>query len=360
MTPVDIQTVIHKGVLMDMQDLMKFPIVQGPMAGGASTPAMAAAVSNAGGLGSLACSLLSPSVMRDQVAIIRSLTEQPFLLNFFVQDTPSPAPDAVAEAVELLRPAWESLGWKELPLPAGWCESFAAQFDALVDLRPAVASFTFGILSPAEVERLHRAGIVVIGTVTTVDEALAWEEAGADGVVASGIESGGHRGTFLGPQEQATLSGKALWPAVAAAVKIPVIAAGGIMTGVDILEALSLGAKAVQMGSAFLLCDESGISAPYRQALLQAGNTPTRLTRAFSGRYARGLENRFMQQMKDVESRVPAYPVQNALTTGIRAAAAKAGDTGLMSLWAGAEIRRARPMSVAKLMQTLVAEMRTQ
>jgi nitronate monooxygenase len=344
---------------MEILRLLKFPIVQGPMAGGASTPAMAAAVSNAGGLGSIAGSLLSPSVLRDQVAIIRSLTDQPFLINFFVQETPSPSPEVVAEAVELLRPAWESLGWKELPTPSSWCESFADQFDALVELRPAVASFTFGILDPAQVERLHSAGIAVIGTVTTVDEALAWETAGADAVVASGIEAGGHRGTFLGPQEEANLSGRQLWPLVAEAVDIPVIAAGGLMTGVDILDALSLGAKAVQMGSAFIVCDESGIHPSYRRALLEAGDTPTRLTRAFSGRYARGLENRFMQQMKDVEHRFPAYPVQNALTIGIRAAAAAKGDTGLMSLWAGAEIRRARPMSVAKLMQTLVAEMRT-
>ncbi len=131
------------------------------------------------------------------------------------------------------------------------------------------------------------------------------------------------------------------------------------MTGVDINEALSLGAQAVQMGSAFLVCDESGIHPAYRQRLLHAGDTPTRLTRAFTGRYARGLENAFMRQMKDVEAQFPAYPVQNALTLAIRAAAAEQGNTELMSLWAGAEVRRARPMPVAKLMQTLVAEMRT-
>lgn len=344
---------------MDLHQLFKFPIIQGPMAGGASTPELVAAVSNAGGLGSLAGSLLSPALLRDQVGIIRSLTEQAFILNFFVQDTPSPSPLQVAEAIELLRPAWESLGWTELPIPAKWCESFRDQFEALIDLRPAAASFTFGILDPTQIERLHSAGIFVIGTVTTVDEAVAWETAGADAVVASGIEAGGHRGTFLGPQEDATLPGKSLWPQVAKVVKIPVIAAGGIMTGVDINEAKSHGAQAVQMGSAFILCDESGISPPYRQALTEAADSPTRLTRSFSGRYARGLENRFMRQMQDVESRFPAYPVQNALTTAIRAAAAAKGDTGLMSLWAGTEIRRARPMPVAKLMQTLVAEMRT-
>ncbi len=345
---------------MDLHRLFKFPIIQGPMAGGATTPELVAAVSNAGGLGSLGASLLSPPQIRDDVARIRSLTDQPFLLNLFVLDIPGPAPGIVDDASALLEPAWKSLGWDALPKPGKWCEDFSAQFDAVVALRPAAASFTFGILTPAQVERLHDAGILVIGTVTTVDEAMAWETAGADAVVASGIEAGGHRGTFIGLQEEATLPARALWPQVVRAVGIPVIAAGGIMTGIDILEALRVGAQAVQMGSAFLVCDESGIHPAYRQALLAAGDTPTRLTRAFSGRYARGLENRFMLEMESVAARFPAYPVQNALTGPIRAAAAAKGDTGLMSLWAGAEIRRARPMPVAKLMQTLVAEMRTQ
>lgn len=345
---------------MHLDRLLKFPIVQGPMAGGACTPELVAAVSNAGGLGSFPASLLQPQVIRDQVARIRELTDQPFQINLFVLDPPCPSQAEVDEAVKLLEPIWHSLGWTELPRPARWCEDFSAQFDTLLALRPAAASFTFGILDPRQVERLHDAGIVVIGTVTTVDEALAWETVGADAVVASGIEAGGHRGTFLGPQEEATLPAKVLWKDVAAAVKIPVIAAGAIMTGVDIAEALRLGAQAVQMGSAFLVCDESGIHPAYREALISAGEKPTRLTRAFSGRYARGLENRFMREMESVEKRFPAYPVQNALTSSIRAAAAMHGDPGLMSLWAGTDIGRARPMPVAKLMQTLVAEMRTE
>lgn len=344
---------------MDLQALFKFPIIQGPMNGGATTPELVAGVSNAGGLGSLAASLLAPSLMRDQVGAIRRLTDQPFLVNLFIQETPTPSEAEIAAAVQLLEPLYKSLGWDTLPLPAKWCEDFHAQFDALLALRPAAASFTFGILNPVQVERLHDAGIFVIGTATTVDEALAWETMGADAVIASGVEAGGHRGTFLGPQEEATLSARELWPQVARAVAIPMIAAGGIMTGIDINEALALGAKAVQMGSAFLVSDESGISATYREALIRADDTPTRLTRAFSGRYARGLENGFMRQMHSVESRVPGYPVQNALTAPIRAAAAAKGDPELMSLWAGAEIRRARPLPVAKLMQTLVAEMRT-
>lgn len=345
---------------MDLLPLLKFPIIQGPMNGGATTPALVAAVSNAGGLGSLACSLLAPEAMRDQTAEIRALTDQPFALNFFIQEAPSPSPETVQQAIRLLEPYWRSVGMDSLPVPAAWCTDFNAQFEALLNLQPHVASFTFGILTPSQVERLHDKGILVVGTATTVDEALAWEVAGADAVVASGVESGGHRGTFLGRQEDASLSGKVLWPQVARAVSIPVIAAGGIMTGIDIREALSVGAKAVQMGSAFLVSDESGIHPVYRDALLNAGDTPTRLTRAFSGRYARGLENRFMREMESLEQQVPAYPVQNALTAPIRSAAAAKGDAGLMSLWAGTEIRRARPLPVAQLMQTLVAEMRTE
>jgi nitronate monooxygenase len=343
---------------MDVLSLMEFPIIQGPMAGGACTPALVAGVSNAGGLGSLPGSLLAPAAIREQVVQIRALTDRPFLLNFFVQQTPAPTQAEIDAGVELLRPVWESLGWSELPIPQQWCQDFEAQFEALLALRPAAASFTFNILTASQLERLHSAGIAVIGTATTVDEALAWETVGADAVVASAIEAGGHRGTFLGAQEDATLPARALWPQVARAVGIPVIAAGGIMTGVDIADALAVGARAVQMGTAFLVTDESGIAPVYKQKLLSGRHLTTRLTRSFSGRYARGIENRFMDQMKSVEAQVPAYPVQNALTGSIRAAAAKNGDPELMSLWAGAEVGRARALSVAQLMQTLVAEMR--
>ncbi len=330
------------------------------MAGGPCTAELVAGVSNAGGLGAFPASLLSPTAMRAEVAKIRALTDRPFIINLFILETPAPTAAEVAQASALLRPVWEGMGWSALPTPVQWCQDFASQFDTLIALQPAVASFTFGILDPAQVERLHDAGILVIGTATTVEEAQAWELVGADAVIASGVEAGGHRGTFIGPQEEATLSATALWPLVVEAVDIPVIAVGGIMTGIDINQALALGATAVQMGSAFLLCDEAGTHPAYREALIRADDTPTRLTRAFSGRYARGLENRFMHLMKDVEDQVPAYPVQNALTASIRAAAAEMGDSSLMSLWAGAEIRRARPMPVAQLMQTLVAEMRTE
>jgi nitronate monooxygenase len=343
---------------MGFDDLFQIPVIQGPMAGGACTPELVAAVSNAGALGALPCSLLSPSTIEEQVARIRTLTDRPFMLNFFVQGKPTPSAEELSAAAELLRPVWESLGWQALPVPSKWCEDFGAQFETLINLRPAVVSFTFGILDASQVERLHAAGILVIGTVTTVEEALAWQAIGADAVVASGIEAGGHRGTFIGRQEDATLPAQELWPAVVAAVDIPVIAAGGIMTGADIKRALALGARAVQMGTAFLVTDEAALHPAYKARLL-SGEGQTRLTRSFSGRYARGIENRFMRQMEGVEAQVPPYPIQNALTGSIRAAAAKSGDTEWMSMWAGTEFARARPMPAGKLIELLASELQT-
>ncbi|MBV7538255.1 nitronate monooxygenase [Duganella sp. sic0402] len=341
---------------MTLASVFPHPIIQGPTAGGFNTPAQVAAVSNAGALGSLACSLLSPELIRAQTAQIRAFTDRPFCLNFFVQQTPNPSIDAVEQAKQWLKPVWSSLGWTELPTPAKWCEDFAAQFEALIALRPAVASFTFGILDAEQVRRLHEAGIFVIGTITHVDEALAWERCGADAVIASGLESGGHRGTFIGAQEDAILGTFELLPLVVAAVRIPVISAGGIMHGADIRRALDGGAQAVQMGTAFLVSDESAIGPAYKQRLLTAGEHPTRLTRTFSGRYARGLENHFMRMMADQESVLPPYPIQNALTSPIRAEAGKRGETELMSLWCGTGVARARPMPAAKLVETLLAE----
>jgi nitronate monooxygenase len=343
--------------MLDFAAVMTYPIIQGPMAGGASTPTLAAAVSNAGALGSLAVSLVAPETIIEQAAQIRALTERPFCLNLFVQQTPTPSAGDIDQAVELLRPAWSSLGWDTLPRPASWCQDFNAQFDALLEIKPAVASFTFGILTKEQVARLHAAGVIVIGTVTTVEEGLAWQAVGADAVIASGIESGGHRGTFIGRQEAATLSGKELWPAVAHALAIPVIAAGGIMNGADIRAALALGVVAVQMGTAFLVTDESGIHPAYRARLLDDQPKPTRLTRSISGRYARGIENRFMRDMASVESQVPPYPIQNALTGSIRAAAATNHDPEWMSLWAGTGVDRARAMPAAALVRTLFDEM---
>lgn len=346
---------------MDLLDFSPYPIIQAPMAGGATTPELVAAVSNAGGIGALGASLLPPQAIIEQATRIRRLTPHCFIINLFVLRTPRPSPTEVARAAELLRPVWEPLGWDVLPLPEKWCEDFEAQFDALIKARPAMAGFTFGVLSAEQVDRLHEADIFVIGTATNVAEAKAWENVEADAVCAQGIEAGGHRGTFIGPQDD-TLPTLVLVPMMADAVRIPVIAAGGIMDGRGIAAALALGAQAVQMGTAFLTTDECGIHPAYKERLLEASNAParaaTRLTRAFSGRHARGLVNRFMETLSAVEHEVPPYPVQNALTSVIRAQAAKINETELMSLWAGQGVAMVRAMPAARLMETLIAEWR--
>ena len=336
---------------------VRLPIVQGPMAG-ADTARLAAAVSQAGGLGMLGCGMRSPSAMREAAAEVRRLTAQPFGINLFVQETPTPDPATVAQALEQLAPLYAQWGLQP-SVPARWCEDFGAQFETLLELRPAFASFTFGILDAAQVQRLHAAGCTVIGTATTVQEALAWAEVGADAVCASGLEAGGHRGTFLGDFTAAQVGTLALVPQCVDALApqgVAVIAAGGIMDGRGMAAAQALGAQAVQMGTAFLACPESGIGPAYRAALARADATQTRLTRSFSGRPARGITNAMMARLQPLEHTWPAYPVHNALMGPVRRAAAEADDSGYLALWAGQGVAAARALPAAALVQELVRE----
>jgi nitronate monooxygenase len=242
--------------------------------------------------------------------------------------------------------------------PARWCEDFAAQFEALVAARPAVASFTFGILDGAQVERLHGAGCVVVGTATTLAEALAWQDVGADAVCASGMEAGGHRGTFLGDVDASLVGTMALIPQCVDALRIPVIAAGGIMDGRGIAAAQALGAQAVQMGTAFLACPESGITPAQRAAMARAQGTDTRITRAYSGRPARGIVNTMMERLAADEAAIPPYPIQNALTGALRRAAGVQGRADYLSLWAGQGVGAARVMPAGELVALLAQEWR--
>ena len=339
---------------------LQHPIIQAPMTG-SDTPQLAAAVSRAGGLGSLGCGARSPAAMCDAAAAVRQATDQPFAMNLFVLETPAPEPAEVQAALERLAPLYARFG---LPLepPARWCQDFDAQWDALLELKPAVASFTFGLLSAGQVEQLHRAGCLVVGTATTVAEALAWQNVGADAVVASGVEGGGHRGTFLAQTADewaaSHIGTMALVPACVDALSIPVIAAGGIMDGRGIAAALALGAQAVQMGTAFLACPESALVPAWRAALAQAHGSDTRLTRAFSGRWARGIANAAMRELGPDEDVLPAYPIQNALMGPVRKAAAAAGDGGYMALWAGQGVGAVRVLPAPQLMHALLEEWR--
>lgn len=336
---------------------IEHPIVQAPMAGGATTPELVAAVSNAGALGSFAAALLPASSIVENVKRIRSLTSRPFNVNLFVLEQPRPTEAQLARAQALIAPFRASLGLGPASTPLKFCEDSREQIAALLEVAPPVVSFTFGLLDAETVSRFKRAGCLVIGTATTVAEAKAWETVGADFVCAQGFEAGAHRGTFLGGFEESCVGLFALVPQVAAAIARPVIAAGGIMDGRGIAASLILGAQGAQLGTAFLGCPESGIHPGWKQKLCEARDDSTRLTRSFSGRYARGIVNEFMERMRPFESEVPAYPVQNALTGEMRQAAAKQDRLELMSLWAGQAASMSRPLPAGELVRTLVEEL---
>jgi nitronate monooxygenase len=333
------------------------PIVQAPMAGGPTTPALVAAACEAGVLGSLGAAVQSPERLRAEVAAVRALTSKPFNVNLFVLDEPGTfARDGETEAIARLASWRVRHGLPPQQSPAKVCESFAAQLDALVEVAPAVASFHFGIPAPDRIAALKRSGCLVYGGATNVAEARAWADAGADAIVAQGAEAGGHRGTFVGGFEEGAIGTMALVPRLVDAVAVPVIAAGGIMDGRGIAAAFALGARGVQMGTAFLACDESGAHPAWKAALSEADTRGTRLTRVFSGRPARGLVNGFMDAMRVHEESMPVYPVQNALTGELRAAATRAGDVEAMSMWAGQGAALARALPVAELVARLVRE----
>ncbi|WP_323120849.1 NAD(P)H-dependent flavin oxidoreductase [Burkholderia alba] len=340
---------------------IELPIVQGPMNGG-SPPDMVIAVANAGALGSLAAAALGPDAIRAQVAAIRAGTSKPFNVNLFVLDTPAPSDDEIRRALDRLQPVRAALGLEPGRPLERYCEDFRQQLDALIELEVPVASFTFGLLDAPSIERLHRAGSLVVGTATNVAEALAWEANGADVICAQGAEAGGHRGTFLGHPDASMIGTLALVPQIVDAVSRPVIAAGGIMDGRGIAAALTLGAQAAQLGTAFLTSAESPIHPAWQAQIRGAADTSTRTTRAFTGRPARGIVNDYMRHMAAHEQDVPAYPVQNALTLEIRKAAGAANRPDFISLWAGQAAgmsgRRAARIPAAALVQDLADETR--
>jgi nitronate monooxygenase len=336
-------------------DCLAIPIIQAPM-WGASTQAMALAVSRAGGLGQLAAVGLGPDQIAASVAELKAATDQPFALNFLMSEPVRPDAAEVEAALAVLRPWYDARGVALPAIPNDYALNFEAQLEAVIRAAPPVASFAFSILTAAQIAALHARDIYVIGTATTVAEARAWVAVGADAVCAQGAEAGGHRGTFLAPVEDSLAGTMALVPTIGRAVPVPVIAAGGIMDGRGVAAALALGAAAAQMGSAFLLADQSMVSPPWRRAIETAEDDSTRLSRAFSGRHARGIENDFMRRMRTVEGDVPAYPIQNRLTTPLRSAATKADDTSVMSLWAGQAVTLAEPGDAGALVQRWWAE----
>ncbi len=336
---------------------IRHPIIQAPMGGGPSTPELVAAVSDAGGLGSLAAAYLTPEAIAVEVGRVRALTDRPFNVNLFAGGYEEGVDVDPGPMLALLAGIHEAFGLPAPVLPSPTSDPFPDQFRAVLDARPAVFSFTFGIPDADSLARLRREGIVVVGTATSLHEARLLADAGVDGVVAQGSEAGGHRGSFATPFEAAMVPTLALVREIATALSVPVIASGGLMDGRDIAAARRAGASAVQLGTAFLACPESGASAAYKGALLDATGDTTVITRAFSGRPARGLRNRFIADLEGQDGIIPPFPTQNDLTRPLHAAAARAGDPGYLSLWAGQGVGRIRPLPAADLIRALVEEM---
>jgi nitronate monooxygenase len=336
------------------------PIVQGPFGSGLSAVDLVVEVSEAGGLGSFGMHHLDGAGILATAAAIRARTRRPFALNLWIpmQDSeePSLSNAEYEEALEVLRPYYEELDVPAPTLPQRFTPEYAEQADALLEARPAVFSFVFGIPGPAVLRRCRELEIMTIATVTTVDEAIEAERAGVDAVVASGFEAGGHRISFLREAEDCLTGTMALIPQVVDAVRIPVIAAGGVADGRGIAAALCLGAQAVQIGTAFLACDESGASNVHREQLRSSNAHDTVLTRTFTGRLARGIRNRFTEEMKSRERRVPRYPVQAWLTAQYKSAAITARRADLLPLWSGQSAALIRHRKARDLFDWLVAE----
>jgi nitronate monooxygenase len=332
------------------------PIFQAPMAGGATTVELVTAACEAGGVGFIAAAYSTPAQITDFCRAVRERTRRPFGINLFAP-LPIPAPpDDLRPALERIAPFHAELGIPPPSLPASAAESFEAQLEAALAGGAAIFSFTFGIPSSDALAAAREAGMFIVGTATTAEEAVALEAAGVDAVVAQGSEAGAHRGTFAVAFEAAMIGTMALVPQIVRVVRIPVIASGGIMTGEGVAAALALGASAVQMGTAFLTCHESGAPESYKRAILQAREHQTRLTRAFSGRPARGIVNRFMDEVESGAGAILPYPLQNALTRPLRTSAAKQDRAEFLSLWAGQALRLARRESASELMSRLADE----
>jgi nitronate monooxygenase len=337
---------------------IRYPIVQAPMAGGWTTPELVAAVSNAGGLGMLAASGLSIEQTRDLIHKTHTLTERPFGVNFQFVPKETGNTDVLA-AQRFLDWFRDTLGLPsaaektELALPPA---DVAAQVEAVIAEGVAVVSFALGDPAPL-VPRLRTAGVRVFATVTTVDEARQVVAAGVDGVIAQGAEAGGHRSTFTsGPDGEVPLIGTlALVPQVVDAVDVPVIAAGGVMDGRGVLAALALGASAVQIGTRFLLATESGAGPSYRQRLIEATEVDTVVTRAFTGRAARSVRNRFIAEYERSGQEPLAWPLQRAAARDIYQAAQAQGNSDYYLLLAGQGLRMAtREQGAAEIVAELV------
>jgi nitronate monooxygenase len=336
---------------------IELPIIQAPMAGAQGSD-MAAAVSEAGGLGSLPCATLSPDGMRAEFQAIRRRTAKPVNLNFFCHRPPRSDPDREARWRSRLEGYYAELG---LDPSAPVASPSRAPFDEamcelVLELAPEVVSFHFGLPESALLERVKSTGAKVLSSATTVDEARWLEDRGCDAIVAQGFEAGGHRGVFLADDVATQVGTFALVPQVVDAVKVPVVAAGGIADARGIAAAFALGASAVQVGTAYLFCPEARISATHRDALRAAKDDSTVITNVFSGRPARGFANRLVREVGPLSPLAPDFPLAAVAVAPLRSRSESAGSGDFAQMWAGQAARLGRELPAAELTKRLASE----
>ena len=339
---------------------IELPIVQAPMAG-VQGSALAIAVSNAGGLGSLPCALLSVDAIRAELAAIRRGTSRPFNINFFCH-TP-PAADATRESTwrDRLRPYYDELGLDPGRIPAGPGRApFSHEAaDAIEEFKPPVVSFHFGLPADDLLQRVRKWGATVLSSATTMDEARWLEARGVDAIVAQGVEAGGHRGHFLSDDVTTQLGTFALVPQIVKAVHVPVIAAGGIADAAGVAAAIGLGAAAVQIGTAYLLCPEATTSAVHRTALSSERARHTAVTNVFTGRPARAIVNRIVRELGPISDMAPPFPLAANAVIPLRQAAEAKGSGDFSPMWAGQNVSGCRAVPAAELTRQLAAAIRT-
>ncbi|MBC3411041.1 nitronate monooxygenase [Pseudomonas sp. SWRI51] len=346
----------HDRRILDLLGI-ELPILQAPMAG-ASGAAMAIAVGNAGGLGALPCAMLTEAQVRAEIATLRSACQGPLNLNFFCHQPPQPAPEHDARWKQALKPYYDEVGADfEAPTPVSNRAPFDEQACCLIEeLRPEVVSFHFGLPEATLLQRVKASGAKVLSSATTVEEAVWLEQQGCDAIIAMGYEAGGHRGMFLSRDITSQIGTFALVPQIADAVKVPVIAAGGIADHRGLLAALALGASAVQIGTAYLFCPEAKVSPAHRRALDTASASDTALTNLFTGRPARGINNRIMRELGPMSPLAPSFPLAGGALRPLRAITDPQGKSDFSNLWAGQALRLGRPMGAEVLTRDIAGK----
>jgi len=341
-----------------LQELLgiALPIIQAPMAG-VQGSAMAIAVSNAGGLGSLPCAMLGPEAMRSEIEAIQAQTTRPFNVNFFCHTLPANDAPRQRAWLHALQPYYTEWGIDPARIASGpgRLPFDGAAAELLSVLKPPVVSFHFGLPTPDLLAQVKAWGAKVMSSATTVEEARWLEDHGADVIIAQGLEAGGHRGMFLTEALTSQLGTFALLPQVVAAVKVPVVAAGGIADAHGVAAAMALGAAGVQAGTAYLLCPEATTSTLHRQALQSDAARHTALTNLFTGRPARGIVNRFMREQGPMSGLAPAFPLATAAVAPLRAQAEAMGSGDFSPLWAGQNVSGCREVSAAAMTRALGA-----